>query len=152
MKLKSLTRMDRNHQTLVLPQETILKYLQNIPDFAIDPAPPSTKVSREMLNLHYGTHKWNFLTKITNTSSSLPQNDYRVICATAESTPYIPQGSGCSGLLFSCRQEITEVSPWDLFSRIRVGEWEYTGKYECFPVGFLTPEEFCSQRDEVILV
>ena len=61
----------------------------------------------------------------------------------------MPEGPGRPGLLFSCRQRMTQEWPWSLFVRRRAGEWEYEGEYKCSNVGILTPQEFVSQDEKV---
>ena len=137
----------------MLPPATIARYLEGLSDLIINPAPPSTQVSRDMLNLHYGTSKIQFLTRISaakNPSFSHPRRDRLVICATAERNPAMPQAPGRSGLLFSCRKEMTNGLLWSLFTRVGASLWEYEGEYKCFQVGVLTPQEFNAQPEKVI--
>jgi hypothetical protein len=105
-----------------------------------------------MLNQHYGTSKMFFLTEISAESNPSASQLRHVICATKERNPFMPQGPGRRGLLFSCRQQLTLRSPWSLFGRIRASEWEYEGEYECFRVGVLTPEDFIAQEEKVFRI
>ncbi|KZP18204.1 hypothetical protein FIBSPDRAFT_933649 [Athelia psychrophila] len=123
-----------------------VKYLRDIPEFPITPAPPRISVSRAFLSKEYGGHNAQLISHMNKSRSKenpamFPSWDYN---------QYLPPFKGAPGLMFSPRRDV--LGPcWRLFvaNRGKPVTHNYMGDYKTTCVGHLTVKEFTNLKDKV---
>lgn len=126
------------------------KYILGIPKFNIDPAPSTTRVTRQFLSTTYGGHAQQLIQHMNFSRSKenptlYPDRDYN---------SYLPSSPGLPGLMFTARRDILEHPSWRLFIRStqrldgRI-VYDYYGLYTTSLVGYLTRLQFRNLSQKV---
>lgn len=100
----------------------------------------------------YGGSGLALLQLVTAENNPSAPHSRHLIWPNPEVNPFLPTHAGAAGMMFSCRQEITENGQCSLFYRVAVkpnAVWRYLGEYINRLAGPMPPEEFASQRASV---